>query len=86
MSGHVFCESVTGIGPWHIRMLSVAGPKYGGGIDTPALCGLVKPLGAGGVGGWDLEVLITEHHLGHACPRCVELYRAVRRGDQREGR
>lgn len=79
--GYSFCESVTGIGPWHIRPLSEKGRKCGGGIDTATLCGRVSPSGEKrpdgkpGFGGWDLEVEITEHHLGHACPQCVEEYR-----------
>ena len=63
-----FCESVhaTGRSPWHIRRLA-GERKLGGGIDTPSLCGRVTQ-------GWDLEVEITEHHLEHACERCVQLY------------
>jgi hypothetical protein len=65
-----FCESVTAnvTSPWHIRKLTAAGKKLGGGIDTESLCGLVKR-------GWDLGVEITEHHLGHACKECVKLYK-----------
>ena len=65
-----FCESVaaTGVGPWHIRKLGPAGHKFGGGIDTESLCGHVKR-------GWDLDVKITEHHLGHTCKECVRLYK-----------
>jgi len=66
-----FCESVfaTGRSRWHIRRTTDVGPKFGGGIDTDSLCGHVK---AGR--GWDLEVRITEQHLEHACPGCVEAY------------
>ena len=83
---HVFCESVTGIGPWHIRKLSKNGLKLGGGIDTPSLCGRIRPLGdhtqerVGG-GGWDLEVRITSGHLipppgakPHVCQACTADY------------
>ncbi len=77
MNAFAFCESATGIGRWHIRRLDDSGLKEGGGITTPSLCGLVKPWKFGGIGGWDLRVAITEHHLGHACPKCVEAYRAV---------
>jgi len=69
---HRFCEGVwaTGAGPWHIRKLGPKGECLGGGIDTESLCGHVR------VGqGWDLSVEITDHHLGHACKKCVELYR-----------
>jgi len=67
-----FCETVwaTGTSPWHIRRLTDVGRKPGGGADTPALCGRQVA--------WDLEVEITEHHLGHACQACVAAYRAER--------
>jgi hypothetical protein len=82
MAEYSFCESVIGIGPWHIRTLSDAGRKLSGGIDTPSLCGRVAPTGKhtstgqAGLGGWDLSVPLTQHHLGHCCPRCAELYHA----------
>jgi hypothetical protein len=83
MNTYSFCESVTGIGPWHIRQLSPAGKKTGGGIDSPSLCGRIYPSGATtpngkrGFGGWDLDVEITEHHLRHACKECACVYRAL---------
>ena len=67
-----FCESVHA-GPetlWHIRRLSDAGQKLGGGIDTPFLCYRGTQSR-----GWDLDVQITDHHLGHCCPRCADVYR-----------
>jgi len=69
----VFCESSSagGLAVWHLRQLSDAGPKYGGGLDTPSLCGRVKPPY-----GWDLEVAVTERHLLTACPACVAAFRA----------
>ena len=78
-----FCESVTGIGPWHLRQLSDAGRKCGGGIDTPSLCGLVHPVGSTkpdgkpGFGGWDLEVPVSERLLQGACRKCVAAYREL---------
>lgn len=67
--GFSFCESVhaTSHSPWHIRPLTEAGKKLGGGVDTESLCLIVSR-------GWDLEVDITEHHLKHACKRCVAEY------------
>ena len=64
-----FCESIhaTSTSPWHIRRLTDAGRKPGGGIDTKSLCGHVER-------GWDLNVKITSHHLEHACPRCMMHY------------
>lgn len=65
-----FCEPVwaSSISRWHIRKLSFKGSKYGGGADTPALCGLDLRCG------WDLRVDITDHHLGHTCSKCVKTY------------
>lgn len=75
---YAFCESV-GVGShtrWHIRRIAKA-LFLTGGIDTPSLCGNVKPIGPerGALGGWDVNVKITEHHLNHACPKCAEIYR-----------
>lgn len=62
-----FCEGawVAACPPWHIRKISGAGEKLGGGADTPALCGLNLNRG------WDLQVCITEGHLAHSCEACV---------------
>lgn len=82
---YAFCESITGIGPWHIRKLTERGMKLGGGIDTPSLCGLVLPFGQldehgrRGCGGWDLNVRMHEYHLSQACPGCAEKYREATR-------
>jgi hypothetical protein len=48
-TGYAYCESVhaTGLSPHHIRKLTAAGMKKGGGADTPTLCG--RDL----TGGWD---------------------------------
>ena len=81
-----FCEpSFAGsLVRWCIRELSVQGPKYTGGIDTPSLCGRVQPFGAKvsgkknpGVGGWDVRVEMTALHVAHACPECVRAYQAM---------
>ena len=72
---YAFCEAATA-GPkskWHIRQLTEVGPKFGGGADTPSLCGREVA--------WDLEVDITAHHLQHACPECAERYWGVK-GDR----
>ena len=61
-----FCESVhaTGRSWWHIRKLTEAGGKYGGGIDTNSLCGHVKD-------GWDLRVEINQFQLDKVtCLNC----------------
>lgn len=65
-----FCEPVTASGrsPWHLRWLDAAGPKFGGGVTTPSLCGHVR-IGFG----WDLQVAITEFHLeNNTCPLCLD--------------
>jgi len=84
--GYAFCEPVyaSASGRWHIR--KVEGRLYlGGGIDTPSLCGKVKPFGPeyGALGGWDLNVKITEHHLGHCCPDCVKAYQEAVSGNSK---
>lgn len=70
-----FCESatVTGVGPWHIRKLSEAGHKYGGGIDTPSLCTRVKPKPWGG---WDLRMEVTKKQVMHVdvCQACRKIW------------
>lgn len=70
---YAFCEPSTAssLTRWHIRKLDEAGRKPGGGITTPSCCGMVVPRDSGGLGGWDLEVLITPYHLQHACSKCV---------------
>ena len=67
-----FCEAVTAGAHtrWHIRKVMTR-LFLTGGVDSNSLCGHVKPK----PGGWDLNVKITEHHLSHACPECVEAYR-----------
>lgn len=73
---YAFCEAVTAGSQsrWHIRPLTKVGLKLGGGVDTPSLCGHVKPPY-----GWDLYVKIDEeHHLPYACPECVKLYREAK--------
>ena len=78
-----FCESSTGLGPWHIRRLTKAGRKPGGGIDTPSLCGSVRPRGdRGGWGGWDIKVIDP---LGVVpapvlCRKCVACIRRTKKG------
>lgn len=65
-----FCESVhaTGASKWHLRLLTDAGQKFGGGIDTPSLCGRVQV-------GWDINVPLSIHHLTqNCCPKCLILY------------
>ena len=64
-----FCESVHAAGhsPWHLRKLTETGPKYGGGADTPALCGRTVA--------WDMDVTITPFHLTQICKACAAAYR-----------
>jgi len=75
MVEYSLCESAYA-GPqnkWHIRKLTDVGPKFGGGIDTPSLCGLIGPPQGNG---WDINVDITEHHLDeNVCKHCHREYR-----------
>ena len=68
-------STAASLAPWHIRKVTETGLHLGGAIDTPSLCGRVQPPPKSN--GWDLEVRITEHHLSHACPKCVEEYRKL---------
>lgn len=53
---------------WHIRQLTEAVVKLGGGADTSALCGRFVS--------WDLDIEITGFHLEHnVCKKCLEIYR-----------
>ena len=63
-----FCESTWAppLGKWHVRRLTDAGNKFGGGIDTPSLCEFIKQ-------GWDLRVPINQFHLKEVvCDHCRE--------------
>lgn len=71
-----FCEAVTASSesPWHIRPLTSAGKKCGGGADTPALCGRKVS--------WDLQgdvkptfVGYKEMNPSYVCRACAEVYR-----------
>jgi len=64
-----FCETVTAgpQTPWHIRRLTSKGRMLGGGADTHSLCDRKVA--------WDLNVELTEHHLGHCCKHCREIYK-----------
>lgn len=71
-----FCESTTAIcDHWHIRQLDKTGKHINGGITTPSLCNVVRPLPEG-MGGWDVAVDITPHHGEHNCQLCWELLQA----------
>ena len=74
-----FCESTFAgpFSPWHIRILTPKGRRTGGGIDTNFLCNMGNDRTTLQNPGWDLEVKITPHHLGHSCRGCVEAYRAL---------
>jgi len=77
---YAFCESVTAgpKAPWHIRKVATI-LKLTGGIDSSSLCGKVHPSGPewGHLGGWDVNVKISEGHLTHTCPGCREAYRKI---------
>lgn len=58
---------------YHIRQLSDAGPKFGGGIDTPPLC---EQNGEWDRGWFDKPQPVDEFALGEACKDCAAAYRA----------
>lgn len=80
MVKYAFCESATAdsLAPWHIRPLTPAGKKLGGGIDTRSLCGRVGPSPGNG---WDLEAEVEGYPLyattdgrRHVCKTCADVY------------
>jgi len=84
---YAFCESVfAGANSrWHIR--KVTDKLYlTGGVNTTSLCGHVKPFGPvrGEVGGWDINVKITDRHLENSCPKCAEAYKEATSGTIRK--
>lgn len=75
MIKYSFCETLFSVSdtPWHIRRLTDAGRKLGGGTDTRALCGREVS--------WDLETQLTQHDLEkNCCPRCCVIYKEERLG------
>lgn len=74
LRSYSFCEPSTAgpCAPWCIRKLTAAGQKFGGGVDTPSLCGRVKPCGEGGADGWDVRCDVNiEQHRQMICKRCL---------------
>jgi hypothetical protein len=80
---YAFCEwsGAASLAPWHIRRLTEAGKKTGGGVDTASLCGRVQPHSQGGWGGWDLEAEVAGYPMDretegrrHVCKTCAEKY------------
>ena len=58
-------DSATSNSPWHIRQLTEAGKKMGGGIDTPSLCGRKQ-------NGWDVNHRAPEQGIkpDFVCESC----------------
>lgn len=75
---YAFCETIhaSSYTPWHIRQLTDAGRKFGGGADTPALCGLRVS--------WDIPTPVNPI-LEHACNKCVEAYLLAAREVPKKG-
>lgn len=74
MSQYSFCEPV-----WahptsriHVRNLEGGEPKYGGGINTPTLCGRLMDYG------WDIPGDVDETSLDYmlTCVECVDEWMA----------
>jgi hypothetical protein len=59
-----YCETATAAAttPWHIRELTEAGKKLGGGADTPALCGRKVS--------WDLNTVVRDLNYEFVCKEC----------------
>jgi len=67
---YAFCESAWAGSrtPWHIRRLTDAGRKPGGGADTKALCGREVA--------WDLKADV-DLSCDRCCRKCAEAYAAA---------
>jgi hypothetical protein len=69
-----FCEIVTAGAntPWHLRQLTEAGRKLGGGADTPGLCGREVS--------WDLSLPVRRFEIASGriapivCKECRRVY------------
>ena len=69
-----FCETVHAMGPWHLRQHPMGVVhKYGGGADTPTLCGLKAA--------WDIRAPVTTENImrestepGRTCSTCREKF------------
>lgn len=68
-----FCESLAASGRsrWHIRPLTDKGPRFGGGADTLAFCGL-EIL-------WDINGELSDRNLlpDRVCRKCIIAYRKL---------
>ncbi len=64
-----FCETIAAY-VWHIRPLTDAGKKLGGGADTLTLCGLKAA--------WDINTPVNVSiPLDGICFKCRQVYRRV---------
>jgi hypothetical protein len=70
MTKYAYCETISAY-VWHIRPLTKAGLKLGGGADTPALCG-AKVL-------WDIQCSVDPiaPAWDTVCPICQKRYLSV---------
>jgi hypothetical protein len=73
LARYSFCETLTAF-VWHIRRLTDAGQKFGGGADTESLCGADVR--------WDLQAPVTEiawrtgrRRRGGVCYLCWRKYK-----------
>lgn len=65
LSKYAFCETkhASSGSRWHIRKLTSAGRKQGGGADSRSLCGLEVS--------WDLRTPVTPEQVATACGHCA---------------
>jgi hypothetical protein len=64
-----YCETWTAGSntPWHIRKLTDAGKKLGGGADTPSLCNRTVD--------WDVNCPFdTKNRIIPVCKKCKDVY------------
>ena len=72
LNEYVFCETNFAY-KWHIRKLTEIGPKYGGGADSNALCGLNIS--------WDLKSKIPDKKYleYNICNSCYAAYLLIKK-------
>ena len=67
-------ETAGGASPWHIRKLTAAGRKLGGGADTKALCGRKVS--------WDINTPVHKDAVRLACALCVAEFNKDSKGQE----
>lgn len=78
LTPYAFCESITAGSQsrWHIRPLTKAGRKTGGGIDTAGLCGRPQVRLGWDIATWDVtEESLAKLGADGVCPACAAAWK-----------